>query len=900
MAPDRTWCQPSLAWLALAVLVTVVGLPSGTDATASNYTRVTNTQDFASGNVVWGDLPADPTWTSTNATGDAILGILYGMAGGLINIMQRNQFPYSMLQTIARGHFDTASRQSEIIDYDLGIVMASMVGLIFILIALAVLITIVVCRRKGKCGGQNYQSYHPANEKFKLAFIVLNFLSLTMTFAMGIVSMMTAYSAMAGMTTLGTTMDNSLSEFKAYWSNLAGQLNYISEESFGHMNDVIIEADLTGIDVLLGQPVRETWRTETDAAFDYLFSLDSELLDVEKKFIRYYQLIEYIKANEGGDLKTAYANIHYDVTNTINDASCYGCNGSCSGCNEIVAGTIGLGCDYWDLQNIDNEYGVMVNKSNETLTTGPGYNAKQVYENIPTTLKTRFLDTTDIIRNISLQYSEIVKNMTYTMQGNIYTAFDYTNMTSGWDLAFEEISLTTMALFAVVLVSTLCVVGFVVATVVAMALGIKHYDKEVTATQRDAVSDKMGKILLIMVYFGMATGIAYLAMAATIVFFGANWEKATCEPMDDLKFLDQFMDEPDTIPGYDGYFLASALLGNGTVPLKTYDVIKACRDNNSAAYYVMDLFEVNDLSYHINYTNYIPNVGLAYEFMYSNLTDVEFYTAELDTWLQEFKTAANLNWTSIHELIYQNATGFDIQAYWANLDTVANTAYGSGGPIDPAKTRLGDHSTDLQSVYSTQIPALEPYHQTLVTYMESLEAAVNTTTDHIDTAILGIQNIQAKMHNESYAAIVTATNEYRTRVLRYYEQYRTQCLLWLSDTVGQCEPLFDLIMAAQTQHCDVTVDNLNACWVALGWASVFLFLCVFFNLKLYPYFKCMEEEDPITSDLAPIFEVGTGMDLGGGHAGPSEAYFTKVEGKQRQWNKPSEPKLKSKKGLEKW
>lgn len=53
------------------------------------------------------------------------------------------------------------------------------------------------------------------------------------------------------------------------------QLNYISEESFGHMNDVIIEADLTGIDVLLGQPVRETWRTETDAAFDYLFSLDS-------------------------------------------------------------------------------------------------------------------------------------------------------------------------------------------------------------------------------------------------------------------------------------------------------------------------------------------------------------------------------------------------------------------------------------------------------------------------------------------------------------------------------------------------------------------------------------------------------------------------------------------------
>jgi hypothetical protein len=31
------------------------------------------------------------------------------------------------------------------------------------------------------------------------------------------------------------------------------QLKYISEESFGHLNDVIIEADLQGIDVLLGQ-----------------------------------------------------------------------------------------------------------------------------------------------------------------------------------------------------------------------------------------------------------------------------------------------------------------------------------------------------------------------------------------------------------------------------------------------------------------------------------------------------------------------------------------------------------------------------------------------------------------------------------------------------------------------
>lgn len=78
---------------------------------------------------------------------------------------------------------------------------------------------------------------------------------------------------------------------------------------------------------------------------------------MEKKFIRYYQLIEYIKANEGGDLKTAYANIHYDVTNTINDASCYGCNGSCSGCNEIVAGTIGLGCDYWDVSLVIHYYG---------------------------------------------------------------------------------------------------------------------------------------------------------------------------------------------------------------------------------------------------------------------------------------------------------------------------------------------------------------------------------------------------------------------------------------------------------------------------------------------------------------------------------------------------------------
>jgi hypothetical protein len=69
----------------------------------------------------------------------------------------------------------------QIFDYDLGIIMAGAVGLIFILITVSVLITICVCRRKGKCGGQTYQTYHAANEKFKLAFIILNFLSLAMT-----------------------------------------------------------------------------------------------------------------------------------------------------------------------------------------------------------------------------------------------------------------------------------------------------------------------------------------------------------------------------------------------------------------------------------------------------------------------------------------------------------------------------------------------------------------------------------------------------------------------------------------------------------------------------------------------------------------------------------------------
>ncbi|XP_061436454.1 prominin-1-A-like [Lethenteron reissneri] len=71
----------------------------------------------------------------------------------------------------------------------------------------------------------------------------------------------------------------------------------------------------------------------------------------------------------------------------------------------------------------------------------------------------------------------------------------------------------------------------------------------------------------------------------------------------------------------------------------------------------------------------------------------------------------------------------------------------------------------------------------------------------------------------------------------------SEVIIGISNKVGACKPLSNLVDSVDIIVCSYVMDSLNVFWFGLGWATVFLVPSIIFAMRLAKNYRRMDTED---------------------------------------------------------
>ncbi|XP_072177792.1 prominin-1-A-like [Diadema setosum] len=804
------------------------------------------------GNVTYGPLPAGEGY-STPATfdeGSFPLPTTWDFIGNFLQTVSPGSPPYDIINELLGNTLDIGVGliTDNVLQYQrnlMGFAICFVIGLLFCLIFPIVALCFCCCRCCcRKCGGKMHQEQEDNSTCRVLVYSLFLVASLIFVFAGAVTALCISSYTGRQAESLPTTVDNNLQDLIVFVNNTLNEIDYLMTDQLGWTLDQVRD-DLDDIGTLVGVPVREALRTNVQPAIDSVIALENNINFTLETLV--------VIDNRQAGMESNWEYLQTNLTDVLADiaTACTSC-GCCNNANASLR-AVSVVADYRDLNytgmgTTGSFPQIVVNASIVELSdivsrdlSSQAREGAQTFEDIPETLtNTTRSDVNDIkntIDTLETSLNDLI-NATTSQLDVLTDQVDpfrdtASNFLTTYSEDYDKYRAYVMYFFYGFILFIVALFGM------GVLLGICACERSALPTERGSCSNCGGLFLMAGSGFVLIFGMPFMLITALTFVVGGPIDRLFCDPIVSGELFAQTIDLEDAI--VPGYYLGKQLFKDSSVPLTINGILTECENDRGiySAFHLENLFNASEFT---DISSQIPSVDEQFANLTGDFSNVDILTSDTRQTLIDFRDspADTINWTLFlneldKDLIVDNVGNAD--SLTTLIDALQIDADAVGGSDE---TTLEGYIAILQALEDDYVTSLLADAVQIADEIDLLTNYTDTIDTHVNNTIADAEVAQEFIDDSVDDSVSDSVSSYSDRVLGYPEQFVTHATDSLENSVGGCQPVYNLWNQAINTICVGILRSFNGLWFTLGWCLFFFMPALIFGVKLAKYFRTMD------------------------------------------------------------
>uniref|UniRef100_A0A8C2CLC5 Prominin 1 b n=1 Tax=Cyprinus carpio TaxID=7962 RepID=A0A8C2CLC5_CYPCA len=734
------------------------------------------------------------------------IGIVFQMVHAFLYVVQPNPFPkdliVKMVQQNMGGIKGDDYKKVCAIYYELGFIVLSVLGLVFVLFMPVVGLFFCVCRCCENCGGEMHQRQKKSGDCLK-GFYMATLIATSVFLAVGVTI---AYAANQNIT-------NQIKSTRRLVSS-----NIRDLKSFANYTPVVTaftnllfycQCGLSDIGNLLGGQIHNQLEREVVPALDNALRMTAAMRETKESLESVTTTLEILQEGTGR-LQISLQSERASLSNTLNDPACS--NGDVTHTCNTIRGTLSqlaLSANFHGLPDVEAPLA-----------------------NLDAVLKTDLSNIIQKVGWVSLYHAATIKVkglldksggeiVAFTKMFPVEPALEnftkfLTESQKNIEAYYPQIDQLDFYRWIGCVVICCMVVLVLTFNFLGLLCGSCGYDKNTTPTTRGCLSNTGGNLLMASVGFSFIFSWVLMGVVVTSFIVGGNVEKLVCEPLANRQiFKVLIIDTPYMVHPAKKNFLPGMLFQDPNINLTMGSMYRDCYENHGL-YSALQLETSFNFNKFLNATVYNLELNKIFNSVSVDLQGMLLLEQEGKDNLIDF---AN---TGVGEIDYQayltevnkGVTVVDLLSYANELEAQADQL-----PRGALENALKGHASSIRQIHKEQVVPME---QATGTLSQSIKLLQKTSRE---------------------LPVSPEADKFIKKLLGYFSQYTEWVKHSLEMEVAQCKPISNIIDSLEIVGCSFIVDSVNTFWFGLGGCCLLLIPSIILSVKLAKFYRRMDTED---------------------------------------------------------
>uniref|UniRef100_A0A8C2H386 Prominin 1 b n=1 Tax=Cyprinus carpio TaxID=7962 RepID=A0A8C2H386_CYPCA len=724
------------------------------------------------------------------------IGIVFQMVHAFLYVVQPNPFPKGEMHT-GFGNPENVVLLLQAIYYELGFIVLSVLGLVFVLFMPVVGLFFCVCRCCENCGGEMHQRQKKSGDCLK-GFYMATLIATSVFLAVGVTI---AYAANQNIT-------NQIKSTRRLVSS-----NIRDLKSFANYTPVVTaftnllfycQCGLSDIGNLLGGQIHNQLEREVVPALDNALRMTAAMRETKESLESVTTTLEILQEGTGR-LQISLQSERASLSNTLNDPACS--NGDVTHTCNTIRGTLSqlaLSANFHGLPDVEAPLANLdaVLKTDLSNIIQKGYSS---FNNTPRLVREQTKEILSEVKGLlDKSGGEIVA---FTKMFPVEPALEnftkfLTESQKNIEAYYPQIDQLDFYRWIGCVVICCMVVLVLTFNFLGLLCGSCGYDKNTTPTTRGCLSNTGGNLLMASVGFSFIFSWVLMGVVVTSFIVGGNVEK--------LVLKNPFNDLLDTLFAlWENVFFSLFLL------------LRDCYENHGL-YSALQLETSFNFNKFLNATVYNLELNKIFNSVSVDLQGMLLLEQEGKDNLIDF---AN---TGVGEIDYQayltevnkGVTVVDLLSYANELEAQADQL-----PRGALENALKGHASSIRQIHKEQVVPMEQATIKVTNVLNAIEAA------------------EYLIANNASHVVKQEADKFIKKLLGYFSQYTEWVKHSLEMEVAQCKPISNIIDSLEIVGCSFIVDSVNTFWFGLGGCCLLLIPSIILSVKLAKFYRRMDTED---------------------------------------------------------
>ncbi|XP_062069376.1 prominin-1 [Lepus europaeus] len=775
------------------------------------------------------------------------IGALFRMVHVFLYVVQPHAFPEDTVRKIIQKKFEPSVDYEKVVYYEMGIIICSFLGLLFILLMPLVGCFVCVCRCCNKCGGKMHQR-EKEDMLFRRKCLGAALLVISILISLGIIYGLVAnHQVRTRVKRTRRLADNTFRDLRTFLNETPKQIKYILAQ-YNTTKDLAF-SDLNNVNSKLGGEICEQLKPVVIPVLDDIKAMASAIKETKEALENMKSSLDSLDSGSE-QLNRSLTDVKTSMEQSLNDPLCLVPPGM-ETCNSIQTSLSQLqgNSELGQLPSVDAE----LNKVNDVLSTDLDGMVEQGYKS--------FNDIPERVQNQSSAVIAEIKKVldstgseidSVTQQLPIKETLDnfigYMNESEKYlhDIlpkVEEADSYWWLVCLIICFLLTLIIIFFNL----GLLLGVCGYNRLATPTTRGCVSNTGG--IFLMVGAGLSFLFSWILMLLLVVAFivGANMEKLICEPYANRKLF-RVLDTPYLLNEEWKYYLSGLVLSKPDIKLTFEQVYSDCKDDKGI-YTTLQLQNRFNITEQLNIGQHTQKLVREFESMNINLDGIVLLGDSGKRNLQEFSECGidKIDYASYLTQTGKSPTKVNLLSFAYDLEAKANHL-----PPGNLKNSMKEAAQNITAIHEQQVIPME---QSLVTLHRSVKTLQRTSgsLQGVNKTLYSLDDAQNFVTRNISSIIIQETKKFGRTITSHFEYYLQWVEYAITEKLASCKPVATALdSTVQVVFCTYLTDPLNLFWFGIGKATLLLLPALILGIKLAKYYRRMESEDVYDDDVETV------------------------------------------------
>ncbi|XP_039694075.1 prominin-1 isoform X3 [Pteropus medius] len=744
-----------------------------------------------------------------------------------------------ILKNVLRNKFDLSADYKKIIQYELGIIICAVLGLLFIILMPLVGFCFGLCRSCNKCGGEMHQR-QKRNGTCLRKYFAVSLLVICMFISVGIIyGFLANHYLRTHIEKTQKLVDSNFRDLRTLLDETPMQIDYVLDQYNTTKEKAF--SDLDNVKSLLGGRIRDQLRPKVIPVLDNIKAMVEVIKETKEALSNTNNALKDLKKSIA-QLDTSLSDVKTDLEQALSDPLC-SIPPITTTCNEIsmTLNQLDNNTDMGKIPLLDNQLD-NVNHVLQTDLSSLVQKGYQAFDDIPEMVQNQttniVLDIKSTLNSIGLDIKQ--KNEQISIQNKLSRFMDPINYVESYIYnklrklkeydSYRWLSSLVVCCF-LTLVTTFYSLGIL--------CGIFGYDPNASPTRRGCISNTGG--IFLMTGVGISFLFCWLLMIIVVLTFviGGNVEKLVCEPYQNRKLF-QVLDTPYLLNENWKYYLSGIIFNKPDINLTFGQIYSDCKENKGI-YATLKLENRYNISEYLNIQEYTENINSYFDNLNIKIDNIVLLDDAGRRSLMDFVSSGvdRINYDAYLAETTKAPTKVNLLLFADVLQEKANQL-----PPGNLRSSLIRNEQMIRRIYHDQVVPLELSMKGIYRSIQELQYKSSGLGASVSDIISSLDSAQKFIVKNISSIIIKASKKYGNTIIGYFKLYLQWVKVSITEQIAACKPVATALdSAVDVFLCNYIVEPMNLFWFGIGKATIFLLPAIIFAVKLAKYYRRMDSED---------------------------------------------------------